>query len=90
MKKYIIMIILLISALCTLIVMNNKLKNDINDSKEITELRYKDSESLNDKKKELNDSIEAQMIKINELNTEIDSLNKTLDSNKEKLKELEG
>ena len=90
MKKYIIMIILLISALCTLIVMNNKLKNDINDSKEITELRYKDSESLNDKKKELNDSIEAQMIKINELNTEIDSLNKTLDSIKEKLKELEG
>lgn len=90
MKKYIIMIILLISALCTLIVMNNKLKNDINDSKEITELRYKDSESLNDKKKELNDSIEAQKIKINELNTEIDSLNKTLDSNKEKLKELEG
>lgn len=90
MKKYIIMIILLISALCTLIVMNYKLKNDINDSKEITELRYKDSESLNDKKKELNDSIEAQMIKINELNTEIDSLNKTLDSNKEKLKELEG
>lgn len=90
MKKYIIMIILLISALCTLIVMNNKLKNDINDSKEITELRYKDSESLNDKKKELNDSIEAQRIKINELNTEIDSLNKTLDSNKEKLKELEG
>lgn len=90
MKKYIIMIILLISALCTLIVMNNKLKNDINDSKEIKELRYKDSESLNDKKKELNDSIEAQMIKINELNTEIDSLNKTLDSNKEKLKELEG
>lgn len=90
MKKYIIMIILLISALCTLIVMNNKLKNDINDSKEITELRYKDSESLNDKKKELNDSIEAQRIKINELNTEINSLNKTLDSNKEKLKELEG
>lgn len=90
MKKYIIMIILLISALCTLIVMNNKLKNDINDSKEITELRYKDSESLNDKKRELNDSIEAQKIKINELNTEIDSLNKTLDSNKEKLKELEG
>lgn len=90
MKKYIIMIILLISALCTLIVMNNKLKNDINDSKEITELRYKDSESLNDKKKELNDSIEAQKIRINELNTEIDSLNKTLDSNKEKLKELEG
>lgn len=90
MKKYIIMLILLISALCTLIVMNNKLKNDINDSKEITELRYKDSESLNDKKKELNDSIEAQKIKINELNTEIDSLNKTLDSNKEKLKELEG
>lgn len=90
MKKYIIMIILLISALCTLIVMNNKLKNEINDSKEITELRYKDSESLNDKKKELNDSIEAQRIKINELNTEIDSLNKTLDSNKEKLKELEG
>lgn len=90
MKKYIIMIILLISALCTLIVMNNKLKSEINDSKEITELRYKDSESLNDKKKELNDSIEAQMIKINELNTEIDSLNKTLDSNKEKLKELEG
>lgn len=90
MKKYIIMIILLISALCTLIVMNNKLKNGINDSKEITELRYKDSESLNDKKKELNDSIEAQKIKINELNTEIDSLNKTLDSNKEKLKELEG
>ena len=90
MKKYIIMIILLISALCTLIVMNNKLKNDINDSKEITELRYKDSESLNDKKKELNNSIEAQKIKINELNTEIDSLNKTLDSNKEKLKELEG
>lgn len=84
------MIILLISALCTLIVMNNKLKNDINDSKEITELRYKDSESLNDKKKELNDSIEAQKIRINELNTEIDSLNKTLDSNKEKLKELEG
>ncbi len=90
MKKYIIMIILLISALCTLIVMNNKLKNDINDSKEVTELRYKDSESLNDKKKELNDSIEAQKIRINELNTEIDSLNKTLDSNKEKLKELEG
>ncbi len=90
MKKYIIMIILLISALCTLIVMNNKLKNEINDSKEITELRYKDSESLNDKKKELNNSIEAQKIKINELNTEIDSLNKTLDSNKEKLKELEG
>lgn len=90
MKKYIIMIILLISALCTLIVMNNKLKSEINDSKEITELRYKDSESLNDKKKELNDSIEAQKIKINELNTEIDSLNKTLDSNKEKLKELEG
>lgn len=90
MKKYIIMIILLISALCTLIVMNNKLKSEINDSKEITELRYKDSESLNDKKKELNDSIEAQNIKINELNTEIDSLNKTLDSNKEKLKELEG
>ena len=90
MKKYIIMIILLISALCTLIVMNNKLKNEINDSKEITELRYKDSESLNDKKKELNDSIEAQRIKINELNTEINSLNKTLDSNKEKLKELEG
>lgn len=90
MKKYIIMIILLISALCTLIVMNNKLKNGINDSKEITELKYKDSESLNDKKKELNDSIEAQKIKINELNTEIDSLNKTLDSNKEKLKELEG
>lgn len=90
MKKYIIMIILLISALCTLIVMNNKLKNDINDSKEITELRYKDSESLNDKKKELNDSIEAQKIRINELNTEIDSLNKTLNSNKEKLKELEG
>ena len=90
MKKYIIMIILLISALCTLIVMNNKLKNEINDSKEITELRYKDSEYLNDKKKELNNSIEAQKIKINELNTEIDSLNKTLDSNKEKLKELEG
>lgn len=90
MKKYIIMIILLISALCTLIVMNNKLKNDINDSKEVTELRYKDSESLNDKKKESNDSIEAQKIRINELNTEIDSLNKTLDSNKEKLKELEG
>ena len=90
MKKYIIMIILLISALCTLIVMNNKLKNEINDSKEITELKYKDSESLNDKKKELNNSIEAQKIKINELNTEIDSLNKTLDSNKEKLKELEG
>ena len=90
MKKYIIMIILLISALCTLIVMNNKLKNEINDSKEITELRYKDSESLNDKKKELNNSIEAQKIKINELNTEIDSLNKTLDSNKEKLKALEG
>lgn len=90
MKKYIIMIILLISALCTLIVMNNKLKSEINDSKEITELRYKDSESLNDKKKELNDSIEAQKIKINELNIEIDSLNKTLDSNKEKLKELEG
>lgn len=90
MKKYIIMIILLISALCTLIVMNNKLKSEINDSKEITELRYKDSESLNDKKKELNDSIEAQKIKINELNTEIDSLNKTLNSNKEKLKELEG
>lgn len=90
MKKYIIMIILLISALCTLIVMNNKLKNGINDSKEITELKYKDSESLNDKKKELYDSIEAQKIKINELNTEIDSLNKTLDSNKEKLKELEG
>lgn len=90
MKKYIIMIILLISALCTLIVMNNKLKSEINDSKEITELKYKDSESLNDKKKELNDSIEAQKIKINELNTEIDSLNKTLDSNKEKLKELEG
>lgn len=90
MKKYIIMIILLISALCTLIVMNNKLKSEINDSKEITELKYKDSESLNDKKKELNDSIEAQKIKINELNIEIDSLNKTLDSNKEKLKELEG
>ena len=90
MKKYIIIVILLLSTLCTLIIMNNKLKNDINDSKEITELRYKDSESLNDKKKELNNSIEAQKIKINELNTEINSLNKTLDSNKEKLKELEG
>lgn len=90
MKKYIIIVILLLSTLCTLIIMNNKLKNEINDSKEITELRYKDNESLKDRKMELENSIEAQKNKIDELNAEIESLNKTLDNDKEKLRKLEG
>lgn len=90
MKKYIIIVILLLSTLCTLIIMNNKLKNEINDNNEVSELRYKDSEPLKDKKKELENSIEAQKNKIDELNAEIESLNKTLDSDKEKLRKLEG
>lgn len=89
MKKYIVMIILLLGTLSTLIVINNKIKNNIDNNKEISNLNYKDSEALKDKKKELENSIEAQKIKISELESEIKSLNDTLESDKNKLEELD-
>lgn len=89
MKKYIVMIILLLGTLSTLIVINNKIKNNIDNNKEILNLNYKDSEALKDKKKELENSIEAQKIKISELESEIKSLNDTLESDKNKLEELD-
>lgn len=89
MKKYVILIVLLVCILTSLIFINNKLKSDINNNKDINELKYKDKESLSDKKKELEDSIEAQKIKIDELNAEVDSLNETLENDREELRKLE-
>lgn len=81
MKKYIIIIVILVSVLSILIVFNNKINMQINN--------VKDKNALLDKKEELEIELESLKNKIEELNEEKESLNESLEESKSKLNKLE-
>lgn len=87
MKKYIIIITILLGILTALIIVNNNLVSTLNTSDNTD---YKDKDSLEDNKKELEMIIEASKKKIEELENEIKSLDETLTNNQNKIGELEG